>query len=91
MHDENLEFKNALQKLWEECDASSMLLCHMKDGNWAVLLSGPSRGDKGEDAWKYGFEVRGQPGVKWLNYNELQIIHGISGKFLRQIGGGDSE
>lgn len=80
--EDDSKFRNELYELWHTKES---LLCQMIDGKFAILISGPSVVDVGEDTWKYAFQVRGESGVRWLNYNEIQIINGITGTYLRQV------
>ncbi len=48
----------------------------MLDGSYAILIIGPSDSAVARDDWKFGFQVRGEEDIRWLQPEQLERLGG---------------
>jgi hypothetical protein len=62
--------REALRKFWLDTDPA--IICRMIDGEFAILIIGPSDLAISHGDWKFGFQVRGEEEIRWRQPEQLE-------------------
>ncbi len=66
--------RESLREFWLNADPA--IACRMLDGSYAILIIGPSDSAVARDDWKFGFQVRGEEDIRWLQPEQLERLGG---------------
>jgi hypothetical protein len=66
--------RNELREIWLNSDGPGAP-CRMNDGATALLIFGPTdEQTKREDEWRFGFQVPGEPDIRWRTADQIGRI-----------------
>lgn len=67
--------RTELREFWLGTDPAP--ICRMLDGKFAILIIGPSNSAVARGDWKFGFQVHGEPDIRWRQPEQLELAGSV--------------